>query len=91
MTDSNTLIIVAAITATPATIAAVLGFLTALSSRRAEVHAAVIREKMDELEKNTNSKMDKLVEVVATSEFAKGKLEAQAEMPAAILRQEENR
>lgn len=83
MTDSNTLIIIAAISAVPATAAAVLSFLTSL-------HAAVIREKMTKLEENTNSKMDRLVEVVATAEFAKGKLEGATgtDLSAEVRRQE---
>ena len=87
MTDT-TIIMASIITAFPATVAAILGFLNQLSVRRTERHSLATKIAVTELEKNTNSKMDALLHVVGEAEFAKGKLEG-ASLPAAIIRQEE--
>lgn len=77
MTDAVTVALIMGTTgAIPATIAAVLGFLNSISIRR-QARA------MADLEKNTNHKMDQLLEVTGTAEHAKGKLEGAAEVHAA--------
>jgi hypothetical protein len=83
MTDST---IHDLIIAVPSTIAAV-------ASGVAVVMAAINGMKMGQLEKNTNSKMDQLLQVKGESEHAKGKLEgareeAGATLPATVKRQE---
>ena len=86
-------------TAIPASVAAFGSVLTAFITSRtqlelAKIHGVVAEtgQKMEELEKNTNSMKDALVKVVGESEFAKGKLEGlanpQTELPEIVKRQE---
>jgi hypothetical protein len=67
MSDPVALEIIVAIPGTIAAIGtAVIGIMVAMQNRT-----------MRELERNTNSKMDKLLEVTSASEYAKGKLDGQ--------------
>lgn len=102
MTD-NTVIVLALVAGIPSTLAAVTSFLNGSQIRRQAAHAKRLADAVDEtktamiqLEKNTNSKMDKLVSVVAESEFAKGRLAEKADhapdpLPGVVTRQEEDK
>jgi hypothetical protein len=96
MTDTVTLAIVAGI---PSVTAAILSFLNNLSIRKHELKLAEINKsvnenteltantskKMDDLEENTNSKMDLLLKVKSEAEFAKGKLQGGIDERASTL------
>lgn len=73
------LVLIALIAGGPSTIGAILGFVNNVLVRRTAEHIKKTKEAMDQLERNTNSKMDKLVEVVGEAEHAKGLLEGKAE------------
>lgn len=56
----------------PAALAAVASLITAMKVERQNSHISETREKIAELEKNTNSMKDMLVKVTGESEYAKG-------------------
>jgi len=69
MTDSVMLAIVGII---PSTLAAVLGY---MNNKRIVSNHIGMTKNLDNLTKNTNGKMDRLLELTGTSEYARGKLD----------------
>jgi predicted ArsR family transcriptional regulator len=71
-------VIVSLISATGSTIAAILGILNNILAKRNQDHLARVKDAMVSLEKNTNSKMDALVEITKKEAFARGVKEGEA-------------
>lgn len=62
-----------------AIIVVIPGLISAVASALNMRHLAKIQSQMGQLEKNTNNKMDKLLEVSNKASFAEGKLEGKKE------------
>ena len=70
---------VAIIMVVPGILSAILGFLNNVLAQRAKEHAVQTTDKINELEKSTNGKLESLLKVTGESEHAKGVLEGKKE------------
>jgi hypothetical protein len=85
MTDS---VAIALIAGTPGLLAAIGTLITAVSVARSNSHIANTRAKIEELEKNTNSIKDALVNVTGKEAFARGRLSVNEPLSPETMRQE---